>query len=239
MNNYLIIDAFNICLIAGFSSLKGVSENYSFEDIFTSTVYSMIHKLRSIFPGYKIYACWDTYGGIQFRKDIDNNYKANRINNKEIDFKSILKMKPYFEDLDIINVEIEATEADDTIYALSKCIKEKYKDANVVIVSRDNDLIQVVQAGFANNQYDPVKKRFLDIPPYSVVDFKALVGDPSDNIAGVKGIGKKTAINYITGLKQLNETQKKEFEKYKDMVDASRHPRLEENLFFIKEHIRI
>lgn len=221
-------------MIAGYSSLKGVSENYTFEDILASTLYSMINKLRKTFPYYKFYACWDTFGGTQFRKDIDSNYKSNR-DHSAVSLNSILAMKPLFKELEVENIEIPQTEADDTIYTLAKVLREKYPQSSIVVVSRDKDLIQAVQAGYATNQYDPVKKKNLDIPWYSIVDYKALVGDASDNIPGVKGVGQKTAIKYLLNPELIKESQKEDFERYKKMIDASKHPRFTENLEYLEK----
>lgn len=238
MKNFLIIDAFNFVLIAAGASIKYGNKMM---DIFDSIILTMIQKLFKIFPGYKMYACWDEYGGTQFRKDIDSEYKSNR-SNKFIDFQSIMEMKKVFEVYNIENISLPYTEADDTIFCLCKVLKEKNKNSLIEIISRDKDLIQVVQAGYADSIYDYTKKSNVEIPWYSIVDYKSLVGDSSDKIKGVHGIGKKKAesilIEYMSsGKMNLTESQLEEFNKSKLMVDATLHPSYQENLTKLKDII--
>ena len=104
---------------------------------------------------------------------------------------------------------------------------------NVIIISRDRDMIQVVQEGYADGIWDNVKKGYIDIPYYSIVDFKSIVGDKSDGVSGVPRIGEKGAIKVLTGLITLTEEQKKIFEECKDIIDIRRNP----NLPKIEEYI--
>lgn len=60
------------------------------------------------------------------------------------------------------------------------------------------------------------------------------MGDTFDGISGVKGIGKKTALQVLSGFKKLTEEQAKTFESCKDIIDIQRHPRFGE----IKEYLR-
>ena len=234
--NYYVIDAFNLTLIAAAGAINS-KQDLPLEDKLYNILSHMLNSLRSKFSNGKWYAVWDTYGGTQFRKEIDENYKSNR-SNSLIDFKEILACKSTYEFYDIENIEVPNSEADDIIFVLCKNLKEKHIQSNITIISRDKDLIQVVQAGYASNQYDPVKKENIKIPAYSVVDYKALVGDSSDVIKGVPGIGSKTAIKVLTGFYPLTGEQKEIFEKCKDMIDATRHPRFQENYSFVKQLIK-
>ena len=128
-------------------------------------------------------------------------------------------------------------EGDDAIYALAKELSAKDEDSHIVLFSRDKDLIQVVQAGYADEVYDPHRKSMMTIPNYPVVMLKALAGDSSDNILGVKGIGEKTAIKVINGEKALTESQKAEFERCLKVIDASLNPNLANNCEEIKKYI--
>ncbi len=96
-------------------------------------------------------------------------------------------------------------EADDVIASLAKKARKKTK---VIIVSGDKDLMQLVsrqvflylpQRGFSEARLCGEKevKEILGIKPQQVVDYKALVGDISDNYPGVPGIGPKTAVKLL------------------------------------------
>lgn len=134
----------------------------------------------------------------------------------------------------IKSINIPYCEADDAIFALSRVLKEKNPQSKITIVSRDHDLIQAVQKGYATEVYDPVKKSILEIPWYDIVKFKALIGDSSDCISGVKGIGEKSALKILSGKTSLKEDQKREYEKCLLLVDAEKNPQYESNYESLK-----
>jgi len=98
-------------------------------------------------------------------------------------------------------VEVTGFEADDVIATV---VARRPKGAEVVVVSTDKDLMQLVGDGvelvdtMKDRRYGPdeVEARF-GVPPEQVLDLRALVGDSSDNIPGVKGIGEKGAAKLI------------------------------------------
>jgi DNA polymerase-1 len=98
-------------------------------------------------------------------------------------------------------VEVEGFEADDVIATV---VAQRPKGTEVVVVSTDKDLMQLVGDGvelvdtMKDRRYGPeeVEARF-GVPPEQVLDLRALVGDSSDNIPGVKGIGEKGAAKLI------------------------------------------
>lgn len=226
----IVIDAFNFVLIATSASVRA-SQDRDNPELAFSILMNMIQSLERRFSDARFFAVWDSHGGTQFRRDIDPNYKANRTT-RIADFDAVKTAQPAFDLYGMKSISLEATEADDTIYVLCKELKER--GDSITIVSRDRDLLQTVQCGYADEQYDPVSKVMIPVPDYSVVDFKALVGDSSDNLSGVKGIGKVTAMKILNGERQLTSEQRKTFEMYKDIIDASRHPRLDENIASIK-----
>ncbi len=106
-------------------------------------------------------------------------------------------------------LEVENYEADDVIGSLAVLGAYRKKSLGVKIITGDRDLLQLVTnrvvVSFAQQQ-DQRKRRIfpggrparkLGVLPEQVVDYKALVGDPSDNIPGVKGIGEKTAVSLL------------------------------------------
>lgn len=232
---YLVIDSFNFLLIAAGASLRSQEEN-AFENI----AKAMTFKLKKLFPDHRIYACWDTAGGTSFRKDVSGDqYKSNRLDHaKPIDIEELLKIKPFFTSIGIINVEIPETEADDVIYVLCRKLRLQEPKSEIIIVSRDKDMLQVVQKGYANNQYDYTRKTNLEVPIYDIVTYKSLVGDPADCIPGVKGIGDKgakklMAESLITGKLNLKPEQEEQYNKCRSLVDATLHPRFQENIDYL------
>lgn len=234
MKKAVVIDAFNFVLIGVGASAKANFEYYPI-------IFSMLTKLKGMFNNTDFYACWDEYGGTQFRKDIDENYKKGRSTLKFIKPEEIEELKSLFSTFDIKNISCKETEADDTIYCLCRILREK-NVADITIISRDKDLIQVVQKGFANRIFDYVKKKYMEIPWYDIVLYKALAGDSSDHLIGVRGIGSKAAskiiAEYFTSNKlNLTEDQKTQFDRCRRIVDASLHPRLEENLTKLRNEL--
>ena len=82
-------------------------------------------------------------------------------------------------------------EADDLIYYLAK-YKASSED-KVIIISSDTDFIQVINELDNVSLYNPVAKKWRQKTPYDYVSWKAMVGDRSDNIPGVRRVGKVTA----------------------------------------------
>ena len=155
-----------------------------------------------------------------FRQEADSNYKANR---KETPDDFIPDMANLQQLLAALNVKIATKagyEADDVLGTLAqKAAEEGYQ---VKIVSGDRDLFQLVddERNIEILYLDPkafktAKKNYtefnreaviakLKVAPEQVVDYKALCGDPSDNIPGVKGVGEKTAVKLIEEYQNLD-----------------------------------
>lgn len=137
-----------------------------------------------------------------FRKDIYPEYKANRLTPPDdliIQFKLIRKAVRAF---NISMVEQAGIEADDIIATYA--IEAAKNGAKVNIISSDKDLMQLVSANI--NIYDPTKDKIIkeaevfdkfQVKPEQMIDFQAIVGDSSDNIPGVKGIGAKGAAKLL------------------------------------------
>ena len=235
----IIIDGFNFSFIGAYIGYKDETDTDEVKLSKTLSVLDgMLNKLGARFPFADIYACWDSPGGTVFRKQLDENYKANRSDKKILGFKEINTIREMFKERGILDFSIEATEGDDALFALCRALKERS-----LIVTRDRDMIQVVQAGYAEGIYEPVKKSFIDIPSYPITVFKALVGDKSDNIPGVKGIGEAKAKKLIaehlsSGKLALTEDQLEQYERCLKIVDATQHPRFDENLQVAKSFLK-
>jgi len=161
----------------------------------------MILKLFEDKPDYFVIA-WDAPQKT-VRHEMFSEYKANRSATPD-DFKSQIKIiKPLIEKLGIPSLETPGYEADDIIGTLAK--KAEGNDLlQTIIFSSDKDLKQVLSDTCVFN--DPMKqiltkpKDFVieyGFEPILIVDYLALVWDASDNIPGVRGIGKKWASKLI------------------------------------------
>lgn len=108
----------------------------------------------------------------------------------------------WIEKMGLLNLSFEGYEADDVIASLSKIVAKD--NVNVRIISHDKDLYQLISGN--TYLYDPIKKidiRELEctqkygVLPSQFIDYQSLVGDTSDNIPGIRGIGDKTAQKII------------------------------------------
>ncbi|MBE9178886.1 DNA polymerase I [Oculatella sp. LEGE 06141] len=148
-----------------------------------------------------------------FRHDADETYKEGRPEAPE-DFKPDLEnLKALLEALNLSILTAPGYEADDVIGTLAR--RASQEGFRVKVLTGDRDLFQLVDP---ENQttilylsttygrgtppprefgFEEVKEK-LGVLPSQVVDYKALCGDPSDNIPGVKGIGEKTAVQLLT-----------------------------------------
>jgi DNA polymerase-1 len=139
--------------------------------------------------------------GKTFRHEMFADYKAGRDAMPEDLRSQIPLVRALVEAQRIPIVEVPGFEADDVIATL---VTRMPAPAEVVIVSTDKDLMQLVTDrvtlldGMRDRRYDPaaVKERF-GVEPARILDVRALVGDPSDNIPGVRGIGAKGAAKLI------------------------------------------
>ncbi len=133
------------------------------------------------------------------RKEIDPNYKANRPEPPEELKRQLPVAIEWIRKMGFKQIEIPGYEADDIIGSLAEYAKKR--GIKVQIVSHDKDLYQLIDDERITI-YDPVKKMEIDeercrekfgVEPRQIVDYLALVGDASDNIPGVRGIGPKGA----------------------------------------------
>lgn len=139
-----------------------------------------------------------------FRHKMYDGYKATRHAMPEDLAKQMPVIRVLLRDMGIPVVEVEGYEADDIIGTLSRVAKEKNSDCVIMTGDRDsfqlvNDRVTVRLA--ANKEdvfYTPDKIREVyGVEPRQMLEVKALMGDSSDNIPGVKGIGEKTALSLI------------------------------------------
>ncbi len=146
--------------------------------------------------------------GKTHRHDVYEHYKATRVQ-IEPDLVTQLEYAPkVFEALGIPMYALPGYEADDMLGTIVKQISPR-SDVDIIIASGDMDTLQLVQDAHVRvytlrkgindtimYDEDRVRERY-GFGPEHVTDYKALRGDPSDNIPGIKGIGEKTATDLI------------------------------------------
>ncbi|MBN9387409.1 MAG: DNA polymerase I [Chloroflexi bacterium] len=205
----VLIDGFGIIFRAyhaiksGLATSKGELTNATFG--FTSM---LLEVLRRDTPDYIVLAF---EGGHTFRHEEFVEYKANRAEMPDDLANQIGRIREVVEALGITIYEQAGFEADDVIGTLARQANERGLEA--LIVTGDNDLLQLVndqtravlpgagpRARFSDARYYDVQgviDRY-GFGPEFVPDYKAIVGDKSDNIPNVPGLGEKTATDLIT-----------------------------------------
>ena len=168
----------------------------------TNAVYAYIQMLLKIIAEEKpshIMVAFDK--GKTFRHESYDDYKGGRNETPKELKEQIPYAKKVTRAMGITVEEIENYEADDIIGTYSKKIDEE-----VLVVSSDRDLLQLISPNvkmkllkMKDYVYYDEKSFYEDygIKPIEIIDLKALMGDSSDNIKGVAGIGEKTALKLI------------------------------------------
>lgn len=164
-------------------------------------------------------------------------YKAQRKPMPEDMATQIPWIKEAVEAMGISMLSKEGFEADDVIATLAKQISESDQDTEVVIVSKDKDLLQLVNDkismyDFKADNYKIGIKEVYDkygIGPDSIVDMLSLSGDTADNIPGVEGVGPKTAAKLMAQYGSVDSL-------YKD-IDAMKKSKLKDRLIKHKEEV--
>ncbi len=201
MKTITVVDTFAFFFRAYFA-LPPLKNSEGFPTGLLTGFVNFIHQLqRDHATDYIVFAL-DSEGPT-FRKDLYPEYKANRPAPPEDLIRQLPVAIEWVEKMGFANLSKARYEADDVIATLTKCGKEQGIVAK--IVSSDKDLYQLLDDRKVY-LYDWVKKRAVDeagcidkfgVHPKDFVDFQALIGDSSDNVPGVPGIGPKTASKLI------------------------------------------
>ncbi len=167
--------------------------------------------------------------GPTFRHEMFEEYKANRPETPQELIQQIPQIKDFVKLMGIPIYEMEGFEADDVLATLSK--KAEQQGMQAVIVSSDKDLLQLVSDKIVMLSermqhrviYTPEKvKEKYGVTPEQIQDFLGLVGDTSDNIPGIQGIGPKTASKLLREFGSL--------EKLLEHTDTIKSKKQRENL---------
>ena len=155
-----------------------------------------------------------------FRDELYHDYKATRVKQPDELYNQIPMVKEIIRLFNIPIYELDGYEADDVIGTICHLKTVDQPDIESVIVTGDLDTLQLVddnthvytlKKGLSDTLiYDEkaVQERFSGLSPNQMIDYKALRGDASDNIPGVKGIGEKTAIALLNEFSTLDNVYK-------------------------------
>ena len=206
MKKVILVDGNNLLFRSYYATAYSGNFMKNSKGFPTTAIYGFVNMINKIIndekPEYMLVA-FDK--GKTFRHDKYEDYKAGRIAMPEELKVQFPVAKKVLENLGIKWFEIDNYEADDIVGTLAKQIDEK-DGYEGLIVSSDKDLLQlisdkVIVKHLKSKDYILMNKNtFFEIyglSPEKMIDVKALEGDPSDNIPGVKGIGEKTALKLL------------------------------------------
>jgi DNA polymerase I len=174
---------------------------------FTSVLLRILEQERPDF----LAVAFDT--GKTFRDEIYPEYKATREKMPDDLRSQIERIRQLVDTFNIPRLEMEGFEADDVLGSVSR--KASDLGLGVKIITGDRDLLQLVDRRIIVNlpggrslsdatDYTPEEVfESMKVRPDQIVDYKALVGDKSDNIPGVRGIGEKTAVRLLNNYGDL------------------------------------
>ncbi len=199
--------AFHALPLEGFATRGGEPTNATYG--FTSTLLYILQELK---PDY-IAVCFDA--GHSGRNEIYPGYKAHRDRMPDEMRIQMDRIRQIVQAFGIPIFEIPGVEADDLMGALAQ--QAAAQDLETIIVTGDKDLLQLVAPGVKvflagrhlsdGTVYDEetVRTRYGGLSPAQLRDYKALVGDKSDHIPGVNGVGEKTATELLRKYGSLEE----------------------------------
>jgi DNA polymerase-1 len=166
--------------------------------VFCQMLFNLIRNKR---PDYLIMAM-DVSDETVFRRELDENYKAHRDPAPEELHIQADRIVSIVEGLGIPILRVPGFEADDVMATIAERLRDKPVD--IYLVSRDKDLEQLISKRVS--LYDAKADAVLDAeelvetkgyPPDKVIEVQTLVGDSTDNVPGVQGVGVKTAAKLI------------------------------------------
>lgn len=178
----------------------------------TGAMYGVLNMLRSLIIQYKpshVAVVFDAKGKT-FRDELYEEYKSNRPPMPDDLREQIAPLHEMVQAMGLPLLSISGVEADDVIGTLA--LKAAADGRDVLISTGDKDMAQLVtpKITLINTMTnvilgpDEVKEKY-GVPPELIIDFLALMGDSSDNIPGVPGVGEKTALGLLQGLGSLDD----------------------------------
>ena len=213
---------------------------------FCAMLWKLLRETGELAPPTHIAVIFD-YSAKTFRSDLFDGYKANRPEPPGDLIPQFPLVRDAVRAFNVACIEMEGYEADDLIATYAREALEA--GAEVTIVSSDKDLMQIVQPGVI--MYDTMKNKAIGeaevierfgVPPSKVVEVQALIGDSSDNVPGVPGIGVKTAallINEFGDLETLlaRASEIKQDKRRENLIQFADQARLSKTLVILDTHV--
>ncbi|ALX48335.1 DNA polymerase I [Lentibacillus amyloliquefaciens] len=205
MRNKLVLIDGNSVIYRAFFALPLLNND---KGVYTNAVYGFTNMLLKILEDEKpthMLVAFDA-GKTTFRHETYKEYKGGRQKTPPELSEQIPLLKELLDAFNISHYQLDLYEADDIIGTLSKQAQEENWD--VTVISGDKDLLQLVSDKVTVNltkkgitdieAYTPdFMQEKMSISPEQIIDLKALMGDSSDNIPGVPGVGEKTATKLL------------------------------------------
>ena len=175
---------------------------------FCGMLWKLLRETGELAPPTHMAVIFD-YSARTFRSDLFDGYKANRPEPPGDLIPQFPLVRDAVRAFNVACIEKEGYEADDLIATYA--VEALAAGADVTIVSSDKDLMQIVGPGII--MYDTMKNKAIGeaevverfgVPPSKVIEVQALIGDSSDNVPGVPGIGVKTAALLINEFGDLD-----------------------------------
>jgi DNA polymerase-1 len=213
---------------------------------FCAMLWKLLRETGELAPPTHLAVIFD-YSAKTFRSDLFDGYKANRPEPPGDLIPQFPLVRDAVRAFNVACIEREGYEADDIIATYA--IQAVEAGADVTIVSSDKDLMQLVQPGIL--MYDTMKNKAIGeaevierfgVPPAKVVEVQALIGDSSDNVPGVPGIGVKTAallINEFGDLETLlaRAGEIKQEKRRESLITFADQARLSKTLVILDSHV--
>ena len=230
MKKVVLVDGNNLMFRSYFATLYSGSTLRNKKGFPTNAIYGFVNMINKIISEEKpMYMAVAFDIGKTFRHEKYDYYKGKRDNTPDELKEQFPIAKQILTVMNIKYFELQGYEADDIIGTFSKKC-EQDDDFKALIVSSDKDLLQLITdqtevkllktKDYIRMDY----KAFYDtygIEPIKMIDLKALMGDASDNIPGVKGIGEKTALKLLTTYGSLSSIYE-----HIDEIKGSTHDKL-------------
>jgi DNA polymerase-1 len=230
----LLIDSMNTFL-RSFAMIPAINPQGNHIGGLVGFMKSLGYAIKLIQPT-RVILVFDGQGNITNRRNTYSEYKANRQIKRITNFNvfstleeesdsvatQMMRLLDYLKTLPVNISIIDKIEADDTIAYLSQKLKD-----DVIIYSADQDFLQLVDERVT--VYSPIKKKFYrpndvyeqyGLYPYNFITMKCLMGDKSDNLPGVKGLGPKKLMKFFPELGGKEKfTLQEAYQKSTDKVD--------------------
>lgn len=245
LDSILIIDGLNTFLRA-FTMINHINPNGHHIGGLTGFLKSIGYAIKMLNPT-KVVIVFDGVGGSNARRNLYPEYKANRhvnrmtnysiFSSKEEETESInnqmARLIQYLKCLPVTVISIDGLEADDIIGYLANKFQVYNETTNVTIMSADKDFLQLVSDKV--QVYSPVKKKVykpkdvleeFGVSCYNFLNYKILMGDQSDNVPGISGLGPVKLLKLFPELISENKVE------LDDIIESSAN-KIDENKLYL------